>query len=185
MIRLARKALGCAVMALGLAAAGAAQAQEEAATVKRASELRDAPADTGRTLATLDADSAVTRLGDRQGPWVKVKAPAGTVGWMHMFDIAPATSSGSNAATGAMRGLTSLFSKPASQKTTTSTSTIGIRGLDAEDISRSQPDAAAVTRMEALRATEADARQFAKQASLATAHVDPLPEPAPVQGGQP
>lgn len=184
MIRLARMALGGAAVVVGLLAAGVAQAQEEAATVKRASELREAPADTGRTLATLTADSAVTRLGDRQGPWVKVRASAGTVGWVHMFDIAPATSSGSNAATGALRSVTSLFSKPASEKSTTSTATIGIRGLDAEDLSRSQPDAAAVGRMEALRATEADARQFARQASLATAHVDPLPEPAPVQGGQ-
>ncbi|RYY66411.1 MAG: hypothetical protein EOO24_54070, partial [Comamonadaceae bacterium] len=66
MIR-ARSPLAAAGWLLALAlAAGlppAAQAQEEPAVVKRATELREAPGDAGRSLAALPADSTLTRLG--------------------------------------------------------------------------------------------------------------------------
>jgi hypothetical protein len=166
------------VLALALLAAWPAHAEEEAAVIKRTSELREAPGDTGRAVATLAADSAVTRLGDRQGAWVKVRTGAGAVGWLHMFDIAPASASGSGGAAGALRSVTSLFSKPTAQRTTTATATIGIRGLGAEDIAQAQPDVPAVGRMEALRASDTDARQFARQAPLAAVSVEPLPAPA-------
>lgn len=187
MIRVARHAAGAMVL-LALALALPVQAQEEPAVVKRASELREAPGDGGRILASLPADSAVTRLGDRQGPWVKVKSPAGATGWVHMFDIAPGSGSGTGVAAGALRSVTSFFNKPSQQRTTTPTATIGIRGLGAEDIAQAQPDTAAVGRMEALRASENDARQFARQAAITPADVVPLPAPsrttAPAGGQQ-
>ena len=157
---------------------GPAHAEEEAAVVKRGSELRETPGDTGRVLAPLPADTAVTRTGERQGAWIRVRTAAGAAGWVHLFDVGPASGSGSNAVAGAFRSVTSLFSKPASERTTTSTSTIGIRGLGAEDLAQAQPDAQAVTRMEALRQSESDARQFARRAQLTPVSVEPLPEPS-------
>src|SRR6476661_10789450 len=94
-------------------------AEEEAAVVKRASELREAPGDTGRVLAPLPADSAVTRTGERQGPWIRVRTATGALGWVHLFDIGPVSGSGSGAVAGAFRSVTSLFSKPATQRSTT------------------------------------------------------------------
>jgi len=183
--------IGRAVLALAcLAGSGAAWAQEEPAVVRRATELREQPADGGRSLASLPADTAVTRLAERQGPWVRVRTATGAVGWVHLFDVgAPgAPASASSGPSGVLRGVTSLFSKP-TPRTTVSTSTIGIRGLGAEDLAQAQPDEAAVARMEALRVSEQQARQFAREARLAPAAVDPLPDPRPAHhtpsGGQP
>lgn len=91
-----------------------------------------------------------------------------------------AQSSSGNAVTGVLRGVTSLFNRggPAPAPATLPTSTIGIRGLGAEDIANAQPNPAAVGQMESLRADEAQARSFAAEASLSPVAVDPLPAPA-------
>lgn len=86
---------------------------------------------------------------------------------------------GTNAVTGVLRGVTNLFSKPgAPRPVSTATSTIGIRGLGAEDLAQAQPNLEAVGQMEALRQSESQAREFAGQASLVPVRVDPLPAPA-------
>ncbi len=182
----ARRLLGAALLACW---ALAAQAQGEAAVMKRATELREAPGESSRSLAPLPAEAAVTRLGERQGPWIQVRSAAGTTGWVHMFDTA-APASGGNAATGALRGVTNLFSKGSNRPVTTATSTIGIRGLGAEDLAQAQPNLGAVAQMEALRQTEAQARAFALEAALTPAAVESLPAPArpaaaPNQGNMP
>lgn len=192
-LRLRRASLRAAcAAAAALIAAAPALAQEESMIVRRASELRAAPAADGAVAASLPADSQVTRLGDRQGPWLKVRTAAGATGWVHLFDVRSSSgaaeggngSGGGNAVTGALRGVTGFFSKAPEQKTTTPTATIGIRGLGAEDLAQAQPDLQAVARMEALRASEADARRFAKQADLAAVNVEPLPAPAPAANTQ-
>lgn len=167
-----------AALVVASALPGPARAEEEAAVVKRGSELRETPGDAGRVLAALPADTAVTRTGERQGAWVRVRTGAGATGWVHLFDVGPATGSGSGAVAGAFRSVTSLFSKPTAQRTTASTSTIGIRGLGAEDLAQAEPDMQAVARMEALRQGDNDARQFARRAQLTPVSVEPLPEPS-------
>ncbi len=96
-----------------------------------------------------------------------------------------AQSSGSgNAVTGVLRGVTSLFNRGAAgTPSTLPTSTIGIRGLGAEDIANAQPNPAAVSQMEALRLDEAQARSFAAQAALTPVAVEPLPAPARASAG--
>lgn len=172
-----------AIAALMAVACSAAVAQNEQVLVKRPAELRDAPGDTARSIASLPVQTPVTRLGERQGPWIKVSTGAapGTVGWVHMFDVgAPNTpSQGGNAATGALRGLTSFFNKGSPQQANLATSTVGIRGLGAEEIANAQPNPAAVGRVEAMRVDAAMARQFAMDASLSPQAVDALPVPAP------
>lgn len=170
---------GLCVAALVLALASPlAAAQVEAAATKRATELREAPAAGARALASLPAQSPLTRLGDRQGPWVRVRTEAGATGWLHLFDVGPAGGAGGNLASGALRGITSLFSKGGpSTAVNVPTSTIGVRGLGAEDLAQAQPNPAAVGRMEALRQNEGQARAFAKAAALWPVDVDPLPVP--------
>ena len=95
---------------------------------------------------------------------------------MHLFDVGtPSGASTSGGASSLLRGVTGLFGKPS--PSTVSTSAVGIRGLGAQDLAQAQPDTTAVTRMEALRATEPQARQFARDAGLAAQSVGPLPEP--------
>lgn len=156
---------------------------QEAAVTRRPVQLRDAPADQARGIASLPAQAPVTRGNERQGPWVKVTA--GTVtGWVHLFDIGPASASdGGSLAGGALRGITSLFGGGASPQRTASTA--GIRGLGAEDIANANPDPAAVARMEAQRLGDRDVRSFAERANWHSAAVEPLPEPSQGFGTRP
>ena len=172
-------------VALVLVLLPAAWAQE-AAVVRRATELRDAPADSGRSIASLPAQAPVTRTAERQGAWVQVRTASGVTGWVHLFDVGPAAAAdaaggGGNFLGGALRGVTSLFGGGGGSRTTQTATTAGIRGLGAEDLAQSQPDAAAVRQMEGLRASESDARSFAGRSAWRPAPVDPLPAAAPAR----
>ena len=164
--------------------AGSAWAQEAAVT-RRATELRETPGDNGRSIAPLPAQAAVTRTEQRQGPWVQVRTATGATGWVHLFDLGPASTSaasegGSSVVGGALRGVSNLFG--GSSKPATTSTTAGIRGLGAEDLAQAQPDPAAVRRMEALRQSEADVRSFAQRSAWRPVAVDPLPAPAAPPG---
>ena len=172
-----------AALALALLA-GPALAQQDAAVVKRATDLREGPAQTSASLGALAADSSVARTGERKGSWVKVRTPQGAAGWVHMFDLgaqagaAPA----SGGATSGLRSLGGLFG--GSGSTTTATSTVGIRGLGAEDIANAQPNPTAVRDAEKLRVSAEQAQRFASASALRTQRVEPLPEPPrPASGG--
>lgn len=168
-----------AVAVAGAALAMPAHAQQDASVIQRATELRDAPGTSGASLGPLAAESPVERTGERKGSWIKVRTPQGAAGWVHMFDVGTRTSaapaSGGNAATSGLRSLGSLFG--GNSGSTTATSTVGIRGLDAEDIANAQPNPAAVTQAEQQRVNAQQARRFASAASLQVHRVDPLPEP--------
>jgi hypothetical protein len=176
--------------ALALAIPVSAHAQGEPAMTKRAADLRETPADTGRSLASLPAQAAVTRLGERKGPWVQVRSESGQTGWMHLFDIGPAAGAAkaqaggdSGGASNVLRSVGGLFSRGPG---TTATSASGVRGLSAQDIANAQPNPAAVGQMEAMRQNEDEARAFAGAASLAPVAVEPLPGPARSSvGGRP
>ena len=180
-----RMALRSAALALLLASSAWAQ---EAAVTRRATELRDAPSDTGRSLAALPAQAPVTRTNERQGPWVQVRTSGGATGWLHLFDLGPAsgtttaTGSGNSVVGSALRGVGSLFGGGSPKPSTTST-TAGIRGLDAQDLAQAQPDLAAVRQMEGLRAPDADVRSYAQRSAWRAVPVEPLPAPARVGGG--
>ncbi len=185
---------------LAAAAPGIVQAQQpagEAAIVKRAADLREQPGEASRSLGALTPQTPVTRLPERSGAWVRVTTAQGAAGWLHIFDLTSpnAPSQGGSTATGALRGLTGFFNRGTSAGTsaTTSTSTVGIRGLGAEDIANAQPNLNAVSQAEGLRQDAAGAQQFAGTAMLSTKPLVVLPEPpkprAPANanpaGGQP
>lgn len=172
----------CWAACLLLACTGSLQAQTDALQVKRPADLRDGPSATARSLAVLPAQTPVTRLPARQGAWMQVKTEAGQSGWVHMFDVGIATqqSSVGSATTGALRGLTNFFNRGSAQSgNTTATSTIGIRGLGAEDIANAQPNLTALAQAEALRVDSTQARRFATEAPLAARSIELLPEPPP------
>lgn len=179
------RGLARTAMLLALVLGGAvALAQADDAVIKRPAELREGPGEAARSLAALPVQTPVTRLGPRQGPWQQVRTASGTTGWVHLFDLgtsgttASAPASGGNAATGALRGLSNFFNRRSSPATSLPTSTVGIRGLGAEDLAKAQPNLAAVGQMEALRQNEAQARAFASAAALTALDVPPLPAPA-------
>ena len=147
--------------------------------VKRATELRSGPAESQPSLAPLAAQTTVTRLTGRQGPWIEVRTAAGATGWLHMFDVTGTTGNTGNVATGALRSIGSFFNRPNSPQANTggATATIGIRGLSAEDLARSQPNLSAVAQMETLRQDGKQARSFGTEAQLTAQTVAALPVP--------
>lgn len=176
------------VLALLCALAATAQAQTDTLYVKRPSELRQGPAETTPALLPLAAQTAVTRLPERQGPWMRIKTEAGQTGWIHMFDVgtvaAPSTMGG--VASGALRGLSNFFNRSSTPNSTSPTSTVGIRGLGAEDIANAQPNLQALQQAEGLRADVPQAKRFAAEAQLSVRAVEPLPVPqAPVAPSEP
>lgn len=180
-----RDALATWLAGAALALVAGATPAQEAAVVKRATQLRDSPADNGASVAPLEANTVVTRSSERKGPWTKVSTPQGATGWVHMFDLGPqsgAAAASNNTATGGLRGLGGLFGGN-SGTTTTATSTVGIRGLDAEDIAKAQPNPAAVGRVEGMRVNADQARQFASSASLQARDVPAMAQPALPSGG--
>jgi hypothetical protein len=168
----------CALLFCGLLS----QAQAESVRVKRGVELREAPGDSSRSLGALTPQMELERLADRQGPWVMVRTAQGATGWVHMFDIGasggarPSGSSGGGAA--GLGSLTSFFGRGnQTQGNTVATSTVGIRGLGAEDIAKAQPNTHALHQVEGMRVDAAQAREFAAGGGLNAYAVPPLPEP--------
>ena len=172
----------CAALFAGSATWAQTPPQRETVLIKRAAELREGPSESSRSVMPLALQTSVVRLGEKQGAWIKVSTPDNSQGWVHMFDVtAPASAGAStgNAGANALRGITNFFNRGASQTPVASaaTSTLGIRGLDAENLNNAQPNAAAVAQAEALRVDAVQARQFASSASLVTRVIDPLPTP--------
>jgi hypothetical protein len=155
----------------------------DAFVIKRPSELRSAPGETSPSLGPLAIATPITRLTARQGAWVEVNTTQGTTGWVHMFDMTTAAAAAQSGGSGAgfLRGVGSLFGGKSTQTAanTGATSTIGIRGLGAEDIANTQPNLAAVAQVEGMRVDAVQARRFASDATLTAHTVDPLPVPAP------
>ena len=137
-------------------------------------------------MVNLPLQTAATLLGERQGPWITVRTADGVQGWVHMFDVAASNSPSSNSTssgnvgTGALRSITGFFNKGSGQANALimPTSTVGIRGLGAEDLASAQPNMAAVVQLDGARVDANQARQFASMASLASRSVKPLPMPA-------
>ena len=179
MKRFWKHSLACVTLVM-LATSQFVHAQSDVLTIKRPTELREAPGEASRSVSALAIQTPVTRLAARQGPWIEVRTAQGATGWVHMFDVGTTLpAQGGNAATGALRGLTSFFGKGSAAPAATGTSTIGIRGLGAEDIANAQPNPAAVAQVEAMRLDTNQARNFAAIAALVPQTVAPLPVPAP------
>lgn len=158
-----------------------AQTPNETLLVKRPAELREVPGDSARSLVALPLQTPLTRLPARQGAWIQVRTATGATGWVHMFDVSTssAPAAGSNTATGALRGISNFFNRGSAQSSsTTATSTVGIRGLGAEDIANAEPNLTALSQVDTMRQDAAQAARFATDARLTARTVEPLPVPA-------
>ena len=160
----------------------AAPATGEPLVTKRVAALRDEPNDNARSLRALPLQSQLIRLGDKQGPWMKVRTDDGTLGWVHMFDVTLATTASSTGSAGAgvLRSVTSFFNRGSAvpRNSNVATSTVGIRGLNAQDIANATPNPQALQQAESFRLDAAQAGQFASVARLSRQSVAALPQVA-------
>ncbi len=151
-------------------------------------ELRKRPYRSAPVITEIAKDTQVDVV-RRQGYWLKIKLAGDDQpdGWIKLFKLryeatpAPVSTTDSKPpASGGFfanlaRGATSLFgSSSRSSNDSHGTSTIGIRGLGAEDLETAGPNPAELRRLMRFTVEEEEAADFADEASLAAADMDYL-----------
>lgn len=157
----------------------AAAAPAEPVTVERDSVLRAEP----RTDAGVAGNLAKGATGDalaRQGAWVQVKSGAVT-GWLYSFNVRfGAVNPGSGNAAGAGSALGRVFG-PRQQVNVTAT--IGIRGLEEEDLKQAHFDEAQMRQLDAYAASREQAAEQAGKSGLSASRVEYLGQSAAGESG--
>jgi hypothetical protein len=166
--------IACLVWLAALAAALPAEAQgrRDPATLVQAAELRQSPAAGAPVIATLAAGDAVAVL-EMRGEHAKVDAQ-GRTGWVAAaaLRLGEGTGAASGGATSWLRGLTGLLGGGPRRGERQATVSMGVRGLQSEDIANAQPDPAAVQRLDRYRALPEQALAYARGEGLASISVD-------------
>lgn len=161
-------------LAAAFFAAVAATAYAEPVTLERDSVLRAEP----RVDAAAVADLARGATGDavaRQGAWVQIKSGTAT-GWLYSFNVRFGVPGG-GAADGAGAGsvLGRVFG-PRQQVNVTAT--IGIRGLDEEDLKQARFDGGQIQELDGYAASREQAETHAGEAGLSASRIEYLAQPA-------
>ena len=148
-------------------AAGTAPAQQ--VTLERDSPLYSEPRLESAQVTQLARGATGEVLG-KQGGWLNLRTPAGS-GWLFSFNVrfpsqkADAGDSGAGGALGRVTG---------ARRTTSVTSSIGIRGLEEEELKQATFDAGQMKLLDEYAASKEAAEQGARAAGLAPAKVEYL-----------
>lgn len=156
-----------AVACLSLGLIGLAGAQPVTLAVD--STLHEEPRADARALAQLKSGASGEMIG-RQGAWIQLKTPAGS-GWVMSFNVRFESGSQSAAGSGSGSGVVRLLTprqKPAT------TATIGIRGLEEEDLRRASVDMQQLQLLDRYGASRNDAASAAQASGLEPATVEYL-----------
>ena len=160
-------------LAIALFSTMAAAAFAEPVTVERDSILRAEP----RTDAGVAGNLAKGATGDavaRQGAWVQIKSGALT-GWLYSFNVRfGAVTAGSGSGAGAGSALGRVFG-PRQQVNVTAT--IGIRGLEEEDLKQAHFDEAQMQQLDGYAVSREQAAARAGSAGLSASRVEYLGQP--------
>lgn len=164
------KLCGClTVLCLLAGFAGAALA--EPVTLERDSALRAEP----RVDAGVVANLAKGVTGDavaRQGAWVQIKSGAVT-GWLYSFNVRFGAGAGEGSGSGSVLGR--VFGQ---RQRPNVTATIGIRGLEEEDLKQARFDGGQLQELDGFAATREQAEAHAGEAGLSASRVEYLALPA-------
>ncbi len=178
MLKVVRRLCCGLPMLLCLLAVMAGPALAEPVTVERDSALRAEP----RTDAGVVGNLAKGAAGDavaRQGAWVQVKSGAMT-GWLYSFNVRfGAVTAGAGEGSGAGSALGRVFGP---RQRVNVTATIGIRGLDEEDLKQAKFDAGQLQALDGFAASRGQADAYADQAGLSASQVEYLSQPAQSSG---
>ena len=154
--------------AILLAAAPAAAQQ---VTLERDSALYAEPRLDASQVTQLKLGATGEVIG-KQGAWLNLKTPGGS-GWLFSFNVrfqsrqAGAGDSGASSTAGRLFG---------SRRSASVTSTIGIRGIEEEDLKQASFSADQMKRLESYAATKEAAERRARATGLAPASVEYMDE---------
>jgi len=146
----------------------------EPVTIERDSALRAEPRTDAGVVGNL-AQGAAGNAVARQGAWVQVKSGAVT-GWLYSFNVrfgAVSTGAGEGSGTGSALGR--VFGP---RQRVNVTATIGIRGLDEEDLKQAKLDAGQLQELDGFAASLEQAEAHANQVGLSANQVEYLAQPA-------
>jgi len=149
-----------------LACAWGIAAAAESVVIDRDSPLLATPASDAAVVAQLTQGTAGELIA-RKGAWINLKTAAGT-GWVMSFNV---RFGGGQAAGGSGSGGGGLPSFLGGRKPTT-TATIGIRGLEAEDLRSASVDPRQVQLLDKYAASKQQAEEAAQASGLNAARVD-------------
>lgn len=160
-------------LALLLAASTIAAHAAEQGQVLVSTDLKSEPYADAKTLATLQANSAVDVL-KRQGGWMQVKPAANGEGWVKMTAI-KLGGQGAAAAKGDS-GMTALWNTATQGRSGNTGVTVatGVRGLSPEDMKNAKPAPEQVQKLDGFAATKSQAESSAKSAKLSKQNIDYL-----------
>ncbi|MGH8701893.1 MAG: SH3 domain-containing protein [Burkholderiales bacterium] len=155
----------CILLAAVLLAAAPVAAQQ--VTLERDSPLYAEPSLDASQVTQLKLGATGEVIG-KQGAWLNLKTPAGN-GWLFSFNVrfqsqqAGAGDSGAGSAAGRLLG---------PRRSVSVTSTIGIRGIEEEDLKQASFNADQMKLLEGYAATKQAAEQGARASGLAPVSVD-------------
>ena len=157
------------LLAALLSLAATAWAQDQAFT-NRSTELKDKGAAEARTLATLPENTAVKVIA-RGGGWTQVQANNQS-GWVRAFHLRFPAAIEKAGSQGALGSISSIFGGGTREKQASTTGTLGVRGLDPEQLKNAAPDAAALAKAQSYRSDKPGAERFAREGKLVAVQVD-------------
>lgn len=159
----------CGRLAMFGLCAGMVAVHAEPVTLERDSVLRTEPRTDAATVANL-AKGATGEAVARQGAWVQIRAGTAT-GWLYSFNVRFTTAAGSGDGAGSVLGR--VFGP---RQRVSVTSTIGIRGLDEEDLKQARFDGGQVQQLDTYAASREQAEAHAGEAGLSAGRVEYLGE---------
>lgn len=156
-----------AAIAAALLAAAPAAAQK--VTVEQNTPLYSEPRMESSQVAQLQQGSAGEVIG-KQGVWLNIKTPAAS-GWLFSFSVR-FESSGAEGSSGSGSALGRVFGPRRSSPSVTST--IGIRGIEEEDLKGATFDAGQMKLLDGYAASRDAAEKRARSAGLSPTSVEYL-----------
>lgn len=155
-----------AALAAVLIVAGPAAAQK--VTLERDSPLYGEPRLEAAQVAQLQ-QGAIGEVVSKQGAWLNLKTPAGS-GWLFSFNVR-FQSEGAEGSSGTGSALGRLFGP---RRSVSVTSTIGVRGLEEEDLKQATFDAEQMKLLDNYAASKEAAEKRARAAGLSRVNLDYL-----------
>jgi hypothetical protein len=149
----------------------AAPAAAQKVTVERDTPLYSEPRLDSPHVAQLQT-GAVAEVVGKEGAWLNLRTQAGA-GWLFSFNVrfqSEGTGESSGSGTGSVLGR--LFAPRRS--TVSVTSTIGVRGIEEEDLKQAAFDAKQMKLLDGYAASRDAAESRAQRARLSRAHVEYL-----------
>lgn len=143
-------------------------------TVLRDEKLYSQPSSRASVTATVPKGASVNILA-KQGGWLRVTAGRST-GWIRLLSVRAGAGGLSGVGVGDVVGAATTRSDPSRV-----VAVAGLRGLNDEDLKQAKFNAAELARLDGLKVTTQQARDFASRSALAAVNLPELPKPAPEQ----